>query len=145
MSVVEKEITWVDSETRLPSELVTAELVLEGLTFPTSSRPTFNLSRGKALLLGLNHVPRSELSTVEFARLKHDIDSRQWQVDRAFVSLDDFVREHEEKTNPVPTDETECENAKEKLVIVEHLMEAMSKLNASYKAYTQMLEKRAGF
>jgi len=85
------------------------------------------------------------LSTVEFARLKHDIDSKQVQVDRAFARLDDFVREHEGKASPAPTDETECNNAREKLVIVEHLMEAMSKLNASYKAYTQILEKSIGF
>jgi hypothetical protein len=85
------------------------------------------------------------LSTVEFARLKHDIDSKQVQVDRALARLDDFVREHEGKASLVQTDETECNNAREKLVVVEHLMEVMSKLNASYKAYTQMLEKRAGF
>ena len=85
------------------------------------------------------------MSTVEFARLKHDIDSKQVQVDRAFARLDDFVREHEGKASPAPTDETECNNAREKLVIVEHLMEAMSKLNASYKAYTQILEKSIGF
>jgi hypothetical protein len=85
------------------------------------------------------------LSTVEFARLKHDIDSKQVQVDRAFARLDDFVREHEGKASLAPTDETECNNAREKLVIVEHLIEAMSKLNASYKAYTQILEKSIGF
>jgi hypothetical protein len=95
--------------------------------------------------LGLKHAPRSGLSTVEFARLKHDIDSRQVQVDKAFARLDDFVREHERKASLAQKDEMECKNAREKLVIVEHLMEAMSKLNASYKAYTQLLEKRAGF
>jgi len=82
---------------------------------------------------------------VELARLKHDIDSKQVQVDKAFVRLDDFVREHEGKVSLAPTDEKERNIAREKLVIVEHLMEAMSKLNASYKAYTQLLEKRAGF
>jgi hypothetical protein len=85
------------------------------------------------------------LSTVEFARLKHDIDSKQVQVDKAFSRLDDFVREHEGKAGLPQTDETECRNAREKLIVVERLMEAMSKLNASYKAYTQLLEKRAGF
>jgi hypothetical protein len=90
-------------------------------------------------------MPRSGLSTIEFARLKHDIDSKQVQVDKAFAGLEDFVREHEGKACLVQTDETECKKAREKLIIVERLMEAMSKLNASYKAYTQLLEKRAGF
>jgi hypothetical protein len=90
-------------------------------------------------------MPRSGLSTIEFARLKHDIDSKQVQVDKAFAGLDDFVREHEGKAGLAQTDETECKKAREKLIIVERLMEAMSRLNASYKAYTQLLEKRAGF
>jgi hypothetical protein len=85
------------------------------------------------------------LSTVEFARLRHEIDSKQVQVDKAFARLDDFVRERERKASLAQKDEMECKNAREKLVIVEHLMEAMSKLNALYKAYTQLLEKRAGF
>jgi len=85
------------------------------------------------------------LSTTEFARLKHDIDSRQVQVDRAFARLDDFVREREGKAKPAPSAESERDNTNEKLVILEHLMEAMSKLNASYKAYTQVLEKTLGF
>jgi hypothetical protein len=85
------------------------------------------------------------LSTVEFARLKHDIESKQAQVDRAFASLDDFVQEREGKANLTPSAESECNNAKEKLVILGHLMETMSKLNASYKVYTQMLEKTIGF
>ena len=85
------------------------------------------------------------MSTVEFARLKHEIDSRQAQVDRAFARLDDFVREHEGKAELAPSTESEYKGAEEKLVILEHLMEAMSKLNASYKVYTQMLEKTIGF
>jgi len=85
------------------------------------------------------------LATAEFARLKHDIDSKQVQVDRAFARLDDFVREREGRTKLAPSAESECSNAKEKLAMLERLMEAMSKLNASYKAYTQMLEKTLGF
>jgi len=85
------------------------------------------------------------LSTVEFARLKHETDSRQAQVDRAFARLDDFVREHEGKAELAPSTESEYKGAEEKLVILEHLMEAMSKLNASYKAYAQVLEKTVGF
>ena len=82
---------------------------------------------------------------MEFARLKHEIESKQSLVDRAFARLDDFVRAQEGKANPAPSAEQECVDAKEKLVILERLMEAMSKLNASYKAYTQMLEKGMGF
>ena len=85
------------------------------------------------------------MSKVEFARLKHDIESRQVQVDKAFSRLDDFVREREGKASPPPSSGPEHNVVREKLVILEHLMEAMSKLNASYKAYTQMLEKRVGF
>ena len=85
------------------------------------------------------------MSSAEFARLKHDIESKQVLVDRAFARLDDFVREHEGKTNLVPSAEQECVDAKEKLVILERLMEAMSRLNASYKAYAQMLEKGTRF
>ena len=81
---------------------------------------------------------------MEFARSRHDIESKQVLVDRAFARLDDFVREHEGKAN-LPSAEQECVDAKEKLVILERLMEAMSKLNASYKAYTQVLEKSMGF
>jgi len=77
--------------------------------------------------------------------LKHDIESKQILVDKAFARLDDFVREHEGKANLTSSAEQECRDAKEKLVVLERLMEAMSKLNASYKAYTQMLEKRIGF
>jgi len=85
------------------------------------------------------------LATVEFARLKHDIESKQVQVDRAFARLDDFVREGEGRTRLAPSAESECSNAKEKLVMLERLMEAMFKLNAPYKAYTQMLERTLGF
>lgn len=85
------------------------------------------------------------MSTTEFARLKHDIESRQVQVDRAFARLDDFAREHKGKADLDTSAEKERDDAKEELVILERLMEAMSKLNASYKVYTQMLEKRIGF
>ncbi|HYC12450.1 MAG TPA: hypothetical protein VEC02_07350 [Nitrososphaerales archaeon] len=42
------------------------------------------------------------MATVEFARLKHDIESKQVQVDRAFARLDDFVREREGRTRASP-------------------------------------------
>jgi hypothetical protein len=77
--------------------------------------------------------------------LKHDIESKKVQVDKAFAKLDDLVRVQEGKANPPPSTEQECHDAKEKLVVLGRLMEAMSKLNASYKAYTQMLEEHIGF
>ena len=67
------------------------------------------------------------------------------QVDRAFARLDDFAREHKRKADLDTSAEKGRDDAKEELVILERLMEAMSKLNASYKVYTQMLEKRIGF
>jgi len=60
--------------------------------------------------------------------LKHDIESKQVQVDRAFARLDDFVREHKGKANLDPSAEPECNVAKEELVTLERLMEAMSEL-----------------
>jgi len=85
------------------------------------------------------------LSAEEFARLKHDIESRQVEVDRAFARLDDFVHEHNGKTELDSSTRSFSQQAKERLALVEHVMEAMSKLNASYKIYVDLLEKKIGF
>jgi len=85
------------------------------------------------------------LSAAEFAGLKQDIESKQAQVDRAFARLDDFVREREGRADPDPSARRESDDAKEKLAITERVMEAMSRLNASYKIYVKMLEERIGF
>ena len=85
------------------------------------------------------------MSAEEFARLKHDIESRQVEVDRAFARLDDFVHEHDERTELDSSTKSFSRQAKERLALVERLMEAMSKLNASYKIYVELLEKKIGF
>lgn len=82
------------------------------------------------------------MSAEEFARLKHDIESRQVEVDRAFARLDDF-----EHAGEADSDSTESSGrqAGERLALLESLMETMSKLNASYKVYVELLERRVGF
>ena len=78
-----------------------------------------------------------------FARLKHDVESRQTNVDKAFAMLDDFVREHEEgQESPIGSAHKEAE---EKVILLERLMEEMSRLNASYRDYVLALEKKVGF
>ena len=79
----------------------------------------------------------------EFARLKHEVETRQTHVDKAFVMLDDFVRKHEEGQNS--SIESARKEAEEKVVLLERLMEEMSRLNASYREYVQVLEKKVGF
>jgi hypothetical protein len=85
------------------------------------------------------------LSAEEFARLKYDIESRQVEVDRAFARLDDFVRKHNDKADLDSSTKSFSQEAKERYALLEFLMEAMSRLNASYKIYVKMLEKRIGF
>jgi hypothetical protein len=85
------------------------------------------------------------LSAEEFARLKHDIESKQVEVDRAFARLDDFVRKHDDEAKLDSSPKSFSQQAKERLALLEHLMEAMSRLNASYKIYVKMLEERIGF
>lgn len=85
------------------------------------------------------------MSAEEFARLKHDIESRQVEVDRAFAQLDDFGHEHNGKAELEASTKSSSQQAKERLALLEHLMQAMSKLNASYKIYVELLEKKIGF
>ena len=85
------------------------------------------------------------MSAEEFARLKHDIESKQVEVDRAFARLDDFVRKHNGKAELDRSMKSFSQQATERLALLEHLMEAMSRLNASYKIYVKMLEERIGF
>lgn len=84
------------------------------------------------------------LSAEELARLKHDIESGQIEVDRAFRRFDDYVYRHNSRTALGSSTLSSLE-AKERYDLLERLMEAMSKLNASYKTYVKMLEKRTGF
>jgi len=85
------------------------------------------------------------LSAEEFARLKHDIESKQVEVDRAFARLDDFVRKHNSEGELGSSPKSLNQEDQERLALHEHLMEVMTKLNASYKAYVKMLEERIGF
>jgi hypothetical protein len=83
------------------------------------------------------------LKAEEFARLKHQVETRQTNVDKAFAMLDDFVRKHEEgQDSSIGSARKEAE---EKVVLLERLMEEMSRLNASYREYVQVLEKKVGF
>jgi uncharacterized small protein (DUF1192 family) len=85
------------------------------------------------------------LSAEEFARLKHDIESKQVEVDRAFARLDDFVRKHNSEGELGSSTKLPSQEVEERLALLEHLMEVMTRLNASYKIYVKMLEKRIGF
>jgi hypothetical protein len=82
------------------------------------------------------------LNTEEIARLKHEIGTRQVNVDKAFAMLDDFVRKHERGRDSLTG--SARKEAEEKVVLLERLMEAMSRLNASYRDYVQVLEKEIG-
>ena len=82
------------------------------------------------------------MSAGEFARLKHDIESEQAAVDRAFGQLDDFDRKNNGKA---ALGQRSSQVAGERYALLERLMEAMSRLNASYKVYVKMLEERIGF
>jgi hypothetical protein len=85
------------------------------------------------------------LSAEEFARLKRDIDSKQVEVDKAFVRFDDFARIHNGEAELNSSTMSVSQQNKERLALLEQLMEAMSRLNASYKIYVKMLEERIGF
>lgn len=85
------------------------------------------------------------MSAEEFARLKHDIETRQVAVDKAFAMFDDFQRKHNGGAETDFSIGSVSKEAKQRLDLLEHLMEAMSRLNASYKTYVQMLEERIGF
>jgi hypothetical protein len=50
------------------------------------------------------------LNQEEFARLKHEVETRQTYVDKAFGMLDDFVRKHEERQDsPIGSARKEAE------------------------------------
>ena len=63
--------------------------------------------------------------------MKHDIESEQAEVDRAFARLDDHVRKHGGKTELDPSTKSSNQEAAERYALLVHLMEAMSKSNAS--------------
>jgi len=57
--------------------------------------------------------------------------------------LDDFVRIHEERQGS--SIGSARKQTEEKVVLLERLMEEMSRLSASYREYVQVLEKKVGF
>jgi len=77
--------------------------------------------------------------------LKRDIKPKQVEVDRSFARLDDFVRKHNGKAELDSWTKSPSQQANGRLALLEHLMEAMSRLNASYKIHVKMLEERIGF
>jgi hypothetical protein len=84
------------------------------------------------------------LNADEFARLKHDVETRQVSVDKAFARLDDFTRRLEGERRRDSSIGSTRNEVEEKVVLLERLMEAMSRLNASYRDYVQVLEKELG-
>jgi hypothetical protein len=85
------------------------------------------------------------LKAEEFARLKHEVETRQTNVDKAFAMLDDFVQKHNNQAGRDTSSETARKEMGEKVVLLERLMEEMSGLNASYREYVHVLEKKVGF
>jgi uncharacterized protein YsxB (DUF464 family) len=85
------------------------------------------------------------LKAEEFARLKHEVETRQTYVDKAFATLDDFVQKHDDQAERDTPSEIARKEMGEKVVLLERLIEEMSRLNASYGEYVQVLEKKVGF
>ena len=77
--------------------------------------------------------------------MKHEVEVRQVEVDRAFAKLDEYVRKHYPRAGRGASTGSTPENAEEKVVLLEHVMEAMSRLNGSYRDYVAVLEKKVGF
>ena len=91
----------------------------------------------------LRRHPQDKLNAHVFAKLKHDVETGQVNVDKAFAMLNDLVHKNEEgQDSPIGSARKEAE---EKLVLLERLMEEMSRLNASYREYVQVLERKVGF
>ena len=84
----------------------------------------------------------AKLTAEEFARLKNLVETRKRDVDKAFAMLDDYFRKQEGSSTSIASPRTEGD---EKLVLLERVMEAMSRLNAAYRDYVQVLEKEIGY
>lgn len=85
------------------------------------------------------------MSAEEFARLKNDIETYQKDVDAAFGRLDDFLRRSGRQARGGTSTKSASQANGERLVLLERLMEATTRLNAAYKKYVLLLEKRVGF
>ncbi len=69
--------------------------------------------------------------------MKHDIESEQVEVDRAFARLDDYVRKHSGKKELDSSTKSSNQEAAERCALLEHLMEAMSRSSASRKVLSR--------
>jgi hypothetical protein len=95
------------------------------------------------LSLGLTGGRNSDvLKAEELARLKHEAEASQVNVDKAFAMFDDFVQKHDGQAGRGTSSEIALKETGEKVVLLERLMEAMSRLNAAYREYVQALEKK---
>ena len=77
--------------------------------------------------------------------MKHEVEVGQVEVDKAFAKLDDYVRKHYQVAGRGSPTGPAAKDAEEKVVLLEHLMKAMSRLNGSYRDYVKALEKKIGF
>jgi len=73
------------------------------------------------------------LNAEELARLKHEVETRQTNVDKAFAMLDDFVQKRDGQAGRDTSNEIARKEVGEKVVLLERLMEEMSRLNAAYQ------------
>lgn len=76
--------------------------------------------------------------------MKHEVETRHASVDKVFASLDDFVRRHDRQAGRDTPAGSALKEAEEKIALLEHLVKAMSTLNASYRDYVQVLERKIG-
>lgn len=85
------------------------------------------------------------MSAEELARLKGEIETYQAEVDAAFGRLDDFLRRSGKQASEETSTNSASQMTGDRLALYERLMEAMTRLNASYKKYVRLLERRIGF
>ena len=74
--------------------------------------------------------------------MKHEVETRQTNVDKALAMLDDFVQKHDGQTGRDTSSEPALKETGEKVVLLERLVEAMSRLNVAHREYVQALEKK---
>ncbi len=77
--------------------------------------------------------------------MKDEIETYQVEVDAAFGRLDDLLSRSRRQASEDASAESASQATGERLVLLEKLMEAMTRLNAAYKKYVRLLEERIGF
>ena len=85
------------------------------------------------------------MSAEELARLKDQIEKHQVEVDAAYGRLDDFLRKSGRQAPQDTSNKSASQARGDRLVPYEKLMEAMTRLNAAYKEYVRLLERKIGF